>query len=304
MEHEKDEKKYLDINLIVSAFERIKKETFGSTEDKLHETELAKFIDRFCTCSLKDPMTVDIVKSVNVHNCTKSCHKYGPECRFGAPWFPSLRTIIAVPHNIRYPDSEVAEKALRESKLLLKRVKDVLEVDVFMESVCREDVSAIDQFMKHKKIVSLSNDVVGEIESGECILWKDLENELQTEYTSHFSDTPGDFHVIDAQHFFTLIEFHEKCISDLNLEKIFEKRLDKILLAARVEGDNAEQRIRNYENALSISDKRYAVVVKRDVDELRVNLYNPEWIIAGMVIWTFNHVWTILVSLHMLLITT
>ena len=145
MEQEKDEKKLLDIDLIVSAFERIKKETFGSTEDKLHESELAKFIDRFCTCSLKDPMTVGIVKSVNIHNCTKSCHKYGPECRFGAPWFPSLRTIIAVPHNIRYPDPEVAEKALKESKLLLNRVKDVLEVDIFMDSVCREGASAIDQ---------------------------------------------------------------------------------------------------------------------------------------------------------------
>ena len=168
MEQEKDKETFLDIELIVAAFEKIKKETFGTTDDNLHEYELAKFIDRFCTCSLKDPMTVDIVKSVNIHNCTKSCHKYGPECRFGAPWFPSLRTIIAVPHNIRYSNPEVAEKALKESKLLLKRVKDVLEVDIFIESVCRKDASVIAKYMKHKKIMSLSKDVLDEIESGEC----------------------------------------------------------------------------------------------------------------------------------------
>ena len=74
-----------------------------------------------------------------------------------------------------------------------------------MESVCREDASTIDQFMKHKKTLSLSKDVLDEIESGECILWKDLHKELQTEYISHFNESPGDFQVIYARYFCTTI---------------------------------------------------------------------------------------------------
>ena len=81
MEQEKDKETFLDIELIVAAFETIKKKTFG----------------------------------------TKSCHKYGPECRFGAPWFPSLRTIIAVPHNIRYSNPEVAEKSTERIKAFVKK---------------------------------------------------------------------------------------------------------------------------------------------------------------------------------------
>ena len=215
MEKEKDGENYLDIDLIIAAFERIKKETFGTTEDILHENELAKFIDKFCTCSLKNPMTNDIVKSVNIHNCTKSCHKYGPECRFGAPWFPSLRTIIAVPHNIRYQDCAVAEKALKESRLLLKRVKEVLEVDVFMESVCRGDAHVISQIMKHKKIISLSKEILDEIETGGCVLWKDLEVELRTEYTSCFNTCPGDFFVIATPNLKKLIELQENAYLSL-----------------------------------------------------------------------------------------
>ena len=51
-----------------------------------------------------------------------------------------------------------------------------------------------------------------------------------------------------------------------------------LLIAAKVEGCTTSGRIKNYEKALGISDKRYAVVIKRDIDETRVNLYNPEWI--------------------------
>ena len=45
-----------------------------------------------------------------------------------------------------------------------------------------------------------------------------------------------------------------------------------------VEGQDFKEKNKNYEEALSISPKRYSVVVKRDIDEINVNLYNPEWI--------------------------
>ena len=53
-----------------------------------------------------------------------------------------------------------------------------------------------------------------------------------------------------------------------------------MLEKAKIEGEKSEDKLRNYEKALSISPKRYSVVVKRDIDEIYVNLYNPEWIIC------------------------
>ena len=39
-------------------------------------------------------------------------------------------------------------------------------------------------------------------------------------------------------------------------------RLDKLLIAAKVEGYTTNERIKNYEKALGISDKRYAVIIR------------------------------------------
>ena len=44
--------------------------------------------------------------------------------------------------------------------------------------------------------------------------------------------------------------------------------------------ERSNTKITNYEKALSISPKRYSVVVKRDIDEIYVNMYNPEWIMC------------------------
>ena len=112
-------------------FQNIKDEKFGSEEHKRQfekpksngmksefdeeQDALAAFIDKFCTCTLKDPRTRDIVRSVNMHNHTKSCRKYMIECRFWYPRFPSLKTIIATPAEILHSDPDVAAKALQEA---------------------------------------------------------------------------------------------------------------------------------------------------------------------------------------------
>ena len=83
-----------NVKTVTEAFKNIKDETFGSEVhkmeleepqnksnqkgeskskfDKEHEA-LAPFIDKYCTCGLKDPKTRDIVRSVNMHNHTKTC---------------------------------------------------------------------------------------------------------------------------------------------------------------------------------------------------------------------------------------
>ena len=89
---------YLDVKNVKKAFESIKEEKFGiegnEEEDSVQRKALAAFIDKFVSCSLKDPSTVNIVRSVNMHNHTKPCQQYGPPCRFRFPRFPCMETII------------------------------------------------------------------------------------------------------------------------------------------------------------------------------------------------------------------
>ena len=78
----------LDVNNIKEGFENIKEERLGiegnEEEDEPQLRALSNFIDEFISCSLKDPSTLDIVRSVNMHKHTKPCQKK-PPCRFRFP---------------------------------------------------------------------------------------------------------------------------------------------------------------------------------------------------------------------------
>ena len=73
-------------------------------------------------------------------------------------------------------------------------------------------------------------------------------------------------------------EFRSCMLIDEELDKIKEERLDIILQSAGINGETFEERNQEYTEALGISSGGYAVILKRDVDELMINNYNPEWI--------------------------
>ena len=56
------------------------------------------------------------------------------------------------------------------------------------------------------------------------------------------------------------------------MNRYIKERLLLILRKADINGKYDKEKIENYEEALSISPKRYSVVVKRDIDEINVNL--------------------------------
>ena len=95
--------------------------------EKLSSTQidaLAQFADLFVKVTLKDPSTSGIVREVNLHHHTaKACRKYGTECRFNFPKFPTYRTIIAVPSNIAYPSEEERKKKMKAHSQFLTGVK-------------------------------------------------------------------------------------------------------------------------------------------------------------------------------------
>ena len=82
---------------------------------------------------------------------------------------------------------------------------------------------------------------------------------------------------------------HEKLRNIIPMEKILQERLNNVLIAAEISPGSGstdenvlenERIIRNeiYVKALSISSKGYTVWIKRDIDEIYINNYNPEWI--------------------------
>ena len=62
------------------------------------------------------------------------------------------------------------------------------------------------------------------------------------------------------------------------IEKYKKERLVALLTKANIGGDNDEQMIAIYEDALKYSEFGWTLYHARDVDEIYVNNYNNEWI--------------------------
>ena len=199
-----------------SALDKIK------NEEKLSEIEkqtLADFADLFISCSLKNPLTENIVRAVNIHFHTKTCRKYCPRCRFHFPRFPSLKTLISVPLRMIEKDLEKQKELLKKVKLIKEKVLEILEDDKIMEEIQKIRLDEIEEWKKggHNK------------------------NEL---------------HALKRERLLALLR-----------KANFSKE------------ENDEKLIQEYEQALSVSEIGYRLLLERDVDEIFVNNYNEEWII-------------------------
>merc|ERR1712020_97206 len=101
---------------------------------------LAWFVDRFITCTLKDPSTRKVALQVQQHkHFPQSCRKRGTDCRYGAPWFPAIRTIIQVPARLKFKlgedelENEKIKEREKEAEKVQSAVKGVLEDEEFIE---------------------------------------------------------------------------------------------------------------------------------------------------------------------------
>ena len=131
------------IQMIKQALDKIKTEDILVPDEK---KALCEFADEFITCSLKDPRTEDIVRSVNMHHHTKTCRKYSCECRFFYPRYPCLRTIISEPVRMKTANAEDREKMLKEAKEILDKVKNVLEDEDSMKEIIAINMDEINEY--------------------------------------------------------------------------------------------------------------------------------------------------------------
>ncbi len=158
-----------DSNRLQEIFDQIKEEKLGIYHETCEKNckkcndiaTLAWFVDRFTTCTLKDPSTRHLALNVQQHkHFPQSCRKRGTNCRFGAPWFPCLKTIIQVPPRIKFqiegePDEELNQnfdEKIQEATEIQKSVKEVLEDADFMKEalICRHD--EIEQYIYHRDL--------------------------------------------------------------------------------------------------------------------------------------------------------
>ena len=165
---------------------------------------LTRFIDTFISCSLDNSKVGHIVKEVQIHHHTKTCRKYGSNCRFNFPRFPSEETIVAQPLcEDDFPSKQDMESYQKDLEANLKKVRHVLEW--------------MDHQFKQDKL------------------------------------------------------FREHLLPNITLDDVLiHADLAKSLKAARYK----------YYEALRVTRTGKVIILKRSVQEMWVNNYNPEWIRA------------------------
>ena len=188
-----------DRKRLQKVLERVKNEEVGVYHEdcnenceQCHDLEtLTWMVDRFITCTLKDPSTRHIALDVQQHkHFPQSCKKRGTNCRFGAPWFPCMRTIIQVPPRIKYKKEKVSggesdtcedvdkekeaeekereekeiEKKIGDAKEIQNAVKDVLEDKELMAGIQQYRQDEIVKYLHHRKLAQQISIVLQEME--------------------------------------------------------------------------------------------------------------------------------------------
>ena len=242
----------------------------------------------FVSCSLKNPETRDIALDVQIHKHTKTCTSRGPDCRFYFPQFPSLRTIVSVPIRLVFPDDEEQKKELQSKlNLVLGAVQNVLENPKEMEladKICRDEIDTLvenrDFATRSKKILE-DKIFMSQLKKGTRKIYHECKECPQ----SSLHETE----ILLAENLKDFMLHYENIAREqqLNLPAWRRRRLLYVLKKAKLfnilEVDSSENGAEEllleiYHNLLGFSTKGFSVVLVRDVDEIFVNKYNPEWL--------------------------
>ena len=273
------------LEFLKSALQTIYDDHLPNEEQK---EAMEAYIDKFVSCSLKDPETRDIVSDVQIHKHTKTCTSRGPDCRFYFPQYPSLRTIVSVPIRLVYPDDEEQIKELRDKiNLVLGAVKRVLEDKKEMDHADNIVRDEIDELIQNRDMATRSKKIledkifVTQLEKGTSKIYcqrpecpQSSVSETETllienlkEFKSHYENLARDKEI-------QLPSWRRRRL----LYVLKKAKLFKILEVDSSEDGAEELLLEIYHNLLGFSLKGFSVVLQRDVEEIYVNKYHPEWL--------------------------
>ena len=245
----------------------------------MHQRYILEFADLFISCSLKNARTKHIVEIVQMHRHTKACRKYSSKCRFFYPRFPSLKTLVSVPFNQTEASPEEQMIRLEKSKLVLKHVQNVLEDEETMDKLMEIGLAEINEYIELQTIIGAVEDLLEkatEKKIKEVILQQEIKDYLRDydfidETTQEIEIATLQKHLVDLKQLLA--------ISENDVKDIERNCLQALLDEAGVSSESDKSAIEIYEEALGISGTGYKIVHKRDINEIYVNNYNPEWII-------------------------
>ena len=285
------------LEFLKSALQTIYDDHLPNEEQK---EAIEAYVDQFVTCSLKDPETREIALDVQIHKHTKTCTSRGPDCRFYFPLFPSLRTIVSVPIRLVHPDDEEQRQELRNKiNLVLGAVTRVLENKEEMDradKICRVEIDELvenqDFAIRSKKILE-DKIFVSQLKEGT----KKIYHECSECPQSSLSETER----LLLENLVDFNSHYENIARDkeIDLPSWRMRRLLYVLKKAKLfnildvdsSEDGAEALLLQiYHNLLGFSLKGFTVVLVRDVDEIFVNKYNPEWlkVITILKLWSMH----------------
>ena len=299
---------WLDIDKIIEnglkdgceIFEHLKSAMEVVSHDKIPSPEqkaaICAFVDKFITCSLRLPDTKKIAEEVNCHHHTKSCEKRGTRCRFHFPRFPSEETKLATP--IRLVKDEKKRKELRAKiKLALNVVRDVLEDRKKMDEIEKIHQKDIQDLVDERDVVLRASNILEDEFYQGLILKYPLENDKKEMNSFPYEPLhPGkpkestSEALIRNLHEFKQI--HQMKVKDLEKDegKWSHNRLLQVLLEADdlckiLDVDESQpdemkhdELMAKYHKLLGYSMKGFAMVLKRDINEVWINNYNYEWL--------------------------
>ena len=261
---------------LIDAFATLASDENPSAEEK---QAISAFADKFITVTLKDPMTTQIASKVQRHRHTKTCERPGVKCRFDFPKPPSLYTMLTVPTRISVADDDERKELHTKMRVILSKVRSVLEDDQAMEEVVSLHQDDFDELLGVKDVAVRSKRILEDPHFRNQILNKKINGDL--------GENIGEALLGNLK---MLMMVHEAKAEELSAGEVDwrRERLLAVLIKAdiahllEVDEETEEQwnitLLEKYHELLTHSIKGFGIVLTRDVDECWINKYNSEFL--------------------------
>ena len=262
---------------LISAFNTLSSDENPSDEEK---DAISAFADKFITVTLKDPMTQKIASKVQRHRHTKTCERPGVKCRFDFPKPPSLITMLTVPTRITVTDEVDRTELHRLMRVVSSKVTSVLENVEIMEEIKTIHQEDFEELVHFRDIAVRSQRIIEDPHFKNQILNKKMDGDRGQNISA---DLLGNL--------VQLMSIYKAKAEELSANEVDwrRERLLAVLREAEVADllevdENADQEdwnvdiLNKYHALLRHSVKGFGIVLTRDVDEVWINKYNPEFL--------------------------
>ena len=263
-----------------------------------HLENLEKFTDAFVTCTrcvtLVGEQAVQKAEVLNWHGHSKSCTKgRGPVCRWKFPRYPLERTIFVDAHR-EVLDEEKLKADVRED--ILNRVMGVLVEEEKGKLVLSRKVKRIMISYKNVKETTKDDDEGGTFsefnpssssdhipdpgQTSSHLSFSELNSHTSSKNSKRKSNPDPDEPRSKKKKTKASTITYIKMESPEEYKKNIRDRIEKVLKIASV-GRDTPITYFLYETAVIQQPRKGSeVLLRRDIDEIFINNYNPEWIVT------------------------